>query len=50
MILPDFFTPRGELAAQLIKHRQAGLQLHAVALAVIKSNSFHTLVLCQGVC
>jgi hypothetical protein len=48
MVLAQALPPIRKLAANFIQHHQAGLQLHMVALAVVKGNGFHPLVLRQG--
>ena len=49
MVWAQAGRPMGELPAQALQHRLAGLQLYAVALAVVKTQGFNVGVVGQGV-
>ena len=47
MVFTELAGPFGELLTQLLQDHQSGIQLNAVALAVVKSDGFNALVACQ---
>ena len=48
MVFAQFGSPLRELLAYLLQHLEAGVELHTVALAVVKGNGFDALVTTQS--
>ena len=49
MVIAELFRPRWKALAQFAQHVQARIELHMVALTIVKGHGFHTFVAGQGI-